>query len=101
MFDFKHLNAIIIKPSFFKNSFFSLAFHALYFKISMISLIKPFFNLKEFIFIQENDGTIFKNPASGIYSLGTIFKNPASGIYSLGTIFKKWTIRLGKDGQFL
>ena len=51
--------------------------------------------------IKKNDGIIFKNPASGIYSLGTIFKNPASGIYSLGTIFKKWTIRLGKDGQFL
>ena len=89
MFDNKHLTAIIIKPSFFKNSSFSLAFHANYFKISEISLIRCLLNLKEFIFVPKNNGIFFKKLPSEIYSVRIFFKKLPHETYSVGTFFKK------------
>ena len=94
MFDYKHLIAIIIKPSFFKNSFFSLAFHELYFKISKISLIKPLLNLKKFIFINENDGIFFKIWSIGKVTDGQNFKMWASVCSYIGQHFDMLAILL-------
>jgi len=100
VFDYKHLIAIIIKPSFFKNSSFSLAFHANYFKISEISLIKSFLNLKKFIFINENDDLFFKKLSIRLSNDGQFFKKSSICLGKDGQFFKKSSIRLGKDGQF-
>jgi len=100
VFDNKHLNAIIIKPSFFNNSFFSPAFHANYFKISEISLIKSFLNLKKFIFINENDDLFFKKLSIRLSNDGQFFKKSSICLGKDGQFFKKSSIRLGKDGQF-
>ena len=74
MFDYKHLQATFIKPSFLNNSFFSLTFHALYFKISKISLIKHLYNLRKSIFIKENDGQFINKWSIGKVTNGRFFE---------------------------
>ena len=98
MVDTTHLDAIIIKPSFFNNSFFSLTFHELYFKISKISIIKPLLNLKKNIFIKENDGLFFKKWSIGKIYNGTIFKKWGISKVTNGQIFEKWSISKVSNG---
>ncbi len=100
MFDYKHLSASIIKPSFLNNSFFSSDFHELYFKISKISIIKSFLNLKEFSFIQENDGIFFKKGADDKVNIGQLFKKGTDDKVNIGQLFKKGTDDKVNIGQF-
>jgi len=100
VFDNKHLNALNIKPSFFNNSSFSLAFHELYFKISEISLVRCLLNLKEFIFLPKNNGIFFKKLPSDQANIGQYFKKSCIVPRNDGQNFKKSWIVPGNDGQF-
>ena len=99
VFDFKHLIAFLIKPSLANNSFFSLTFHELYFKISKISLIKSLLNFKKFIFIQENDGQKFKKWSIRKVTNGQKFEKWSIRKVTNGQKIKKWSIRKVTNGQ--